>query len=122
VQLKTTGHRGCKHNPLYSIKTAAALRRRAPVAGRMGPAAGGLDAGDDGQQIALTWIAAQDLRRIYHAKTREEAERRYYRLLVHCAEADAPSCTDWPAPSTLARTAAVSKWASVPPATASPKR
>jgi transposase len=90
VQQETTGHRGRKHDPLYSIRR---LLRRA--AEHLSPTAwdrllAGLDAGDDGQQIALTWIAAQDLRRIYHAKTHEEAERRYYRWLVHCADAEVP--------------------------------
>lgn len=90
VQQETPGHRGRTHDPLYSIRR---LLRRA--AEHLSPTAwdrllAGLDAGDDGQQIALTWIAAQDLRRIYHAKTCEDAERRCHRWLVHCAEAEIP--------------------------------
>jgi transposase len=50
----------------------------------------GLDAGDVDEQIALTWIAAQDLRLIYRAKTRDDAQRRLHRWLVHCADSEVP--------------------------------
>ena len=50
----------------------------------------GLDVGDVHGQVAAAWIAAQDLRLIYLAKTRRDAERRLYRWLLHCADSDVP--------------------------------
>jgi hypothetical protein len=50
----------------------------------------GLDVGDADGQVAAAWIAAQDLRLIYRAKTRENAERRLHRRLVHCADLNVP--------------------------------
>jgi hypothetical protein len=59
----------------------------------------GLDAGDtDDEQLARTWIAAQDLRLLYHAADRARAEQAFYPWLIYCADADippgVPSC--WP--------------------------
>jgi transposase len=50
----------------------------------------GLDVGDVERQVAAAWIAAQGLRLIYRAKTREAAGRRLYRRLVHCADSNVP--------------------------------
>jgi transposase len=50
----------------------------------------GLDAGDLDQQIGLTWIAAQDLRLLFRALDRAQAEQRLFRWLCHCADADVP--------------------------------
>ena len=50
----------------------------------------GLDVGDVDGQVAAAWIAAQDLRLIYRAKTRNDAERRLHRWLVHCADSNVP--------------------------------
>ena len=88
VQRDTTGHRGRKDDPLYRIRRV--LRRRAD---NLTPRAwerllAGLNAGDDGGQIAKTWIAAQDLRLIYRSASRQEAQRRLHRWLVSCADSD----------------------------------
>jgi transposase len=90
VQQQTTGNRGRKDDPLFGIRR---LLRRA--AEHLTTAAWermltGLAAGDVDQQIGRTWIAAQDLRLIYRSRSREEAERRYYQWLVHCAHTDIP--------------------------------
>jgi transposase len=53
-------------------------------------AAAGLEAGDVDQQIARTWIAAQDLRRIYRCRNRAEAAEALYRWMVHCSDAGVP--------------------------------
>ena len=54
----------------------------------------GLDTGDtDDEQLARTWIAAQDLRLIYHAPDRARAEQALYRWLIYCADADIPELT-----------------------------
>jgi transposase len=54
----------------------------------------GLDAGDTpDEQLARTWIAAQDLRLIYHSPDRVRAEQALYRWLSYCADADIPELT-----------------------------
>jgi len=50
----------------------------------------GLDVGDVNGQVAAAWIAAQDLRLLYRGKTRDDAERRLYRWLEHCADSNVP--------------------------------
>jgi transposase len=50
----------------------------------------GLDVGDVDGQVAAAWIAAQDLRLAYRARTRDNAQRRLYRWLEHCADSDLP--------------------------------
>jgi hypothetical protein len=51
----------------------------------------GLDAGDTpDEQLARTWIAAQELRLIYHSPDRARAEQALYRWLNYCADADIP--------------------------------
>ena len=91
VQQETLGHRGRRDDPLYRIRRV--LRRAAE---HLTPTAwerllAGLDAGDDGEQIAMTWIAAQDLRLIYQRGTdRDQAQRRLPRWLVHCADSGVP--------------------------------
>ena len=54
----------------------------------------GLDAGDTAdEQLARTWIAAQDLRLIYQNGDRDRAPAALYRWLSYCAEADIPELT-----------------------------
>jgi transposase len=48
----------------------------------------GLEVGDVDGQVATGWIAARDLRLIYPPRTRDDAERRLYRWLVHCADSN----------------------------------
>ena len=76
VQHDTFGHRGRKGDPLFGIRRL--LRRGHDHHSEHSWARMliGLDAGDDDQQVARAWIAAQDLRLIYQAKTRAQAERR----------------------------------------------
>jgi transposase len=90
VQQDSTGHRGRKHDPLYRIRRL--LRRRAD---RLSERAWqrlliGLELGDVDQQIALTWIAAQDLCRLYSCRSRYAAEQHLHRWLVHCADSNIP--------------------------------
>jgi transposase len=90
VQQDSTGHRGRKHDPLYRIRRL--LRRRAD---RLTERAWqrlliGLELGDVDQQIALTWIAAQDLCRLYSCRSRYAAEQHLHRWLVHCADSNVP--------------------------------
>jgi hypothetical protein len=58
-----------------------------------------LDAGDTAdEQLARTWIAAQELRLIYQAADRHRAAQLLYRWLAYCAD------TKIPEPTRLART------------------
>ena len=93
VQQDTTGHRGRTGDPLYGIRRV--LRRGAENLSETAweRLLAGLEAGDVDQQIGRTWIAAQDLRRIYTARSRAQAEHRLYRWMVHCADAGVPELT-----------------------------
>ena len=90
VQQESTGHRGRRDDPLYAIRRV--LRRGAEHLSEHAwtRLLAGLDAGDLDQQIGLTWIAAQDLRRIYGSASRGEAEARLYSWFVHCADSGVP--------------------------------
>jgi transposase len=90
VQQDSTGHRGRKHDPLYRIRRL--LRRRAD---RLSEHAWqrlliGLELGDVDEQIGRTWIAAQDLCRLYSCRSRYAAEQHLHRWLVHCADSNIP--------------------------------
>jgi Transposase len=51
----------------------------------------GLDAGDTrDEQLGRTWIAAQDLRVIFHCPDRSRAEQALYRWLAYCADSQIP--------------------------------
>ena len=76
--------------PLFRIRRL--LRRRAD---RLSELAWqrlliGLELGDVNQQIALTWIAAQDLCRLYQCRSRYAAEQHLHRWLTHCADSTIP--------------------------------
>lgn len=90
VQQESTGHRGRQEDPLYAIRRV--LRRGAEHLSEHAWARllAGLDAGDVDEQIGQTWIAAQDLRRIYRSASRTEAQVRLYSWLVHCADSGVP--------------------------------
>jgi transposase len=91
IQQELTGHRGRKHDPLY--RTRRLLRRgyahHSPRSWVRLLA--GLDAGDtQDEQLAKTWIAAQELRLLFRCADRARAQAHLYAWLVHCADADVP--------------------------------
>ena len=94
IQRELTGHRGRRDDPLFGIRR---LLRRA--ANRHSPRSwarllAGLDAGDtDDEQLARTWIAAQDLRLFFACPDRGRAEQALYRWLAYCADAGIPELT-----------------------------
>ena len=90
VQQESIGHRGRKHDPLYRIRRVLRRGHEHLTDIAWDRLLTGLDVGDVDGQVAAAWIAAQDLRLIYRAKTRDEAERRLYRWLVHCANSNIP--------------------------------
>jgi transposase len=47
-------------------------------------------AGASNEQLAHTWIAAQELRLLFSCPDRARAEQALYRWLAYCADADIP--------------------------------
>ena len=90
VQQDDLGHRGRKDDPLYRIRRVLRRGHEHLTDVAWDRLLTGLDVGDVDGQVAAAWIAAQDLRLIYRAKTRDDAERRLHRWLVHCADSDVP--------------------------------
>ena len=94
IQREHTGHRGRRDDPLYGIRR---LLRRAPDHHSNRSwirLLAGLDAGDtNDEQLARTWVAAQDLRLIFHNPDRARAQQALYRWLAYCADADIPELT-----------------------------
>jgi transposase len=90
VQQDSTGHRGRKNDPLYGIRRVLRRGHENLTAHAWDRLLAGLEAGDVDQQIGLTWIAAQDLRLLYRAKNRVEAQQRLYKWFVHCADTNIP--------------------------------
>jgi transposase len=90
VQQDDLGHRGRKGDPLYSIRRVLRRGHEHLTDVAWDRLLTGLDVGDIDGQVAAAWIAAQDLRLIYRARTRDDAQRRLYRWLVHCADSNVP--------------------------------
>lgn len=91
IQRDLTGHRGRRDDPLYRIRRL--LRRGADHHSERSWARllAGLDVGDTrDEQLAKTWIAAQELRLLYRCPDRARAQAHFYRWLVHCVDADVP--------------------------------
>jgi transposase len=87
IQRETTGHRGRTADPLYRIRRL--LRRSADHHTELSWARllAGLDAGDTpDEQLARTWIAAQELRLIFHSPDQARAGQALYRWLTYCAD------------------------------------
>ncbi len=98
VQQDTFGHRGRKGDPLFGIRRLLRRGHDRHSEHSWARMLIGLDAGDDDQQVARAWIAAQDLRLIYQAKTRAQAERRLLAWFTAVAAHEIPE------PMRLART------------------
>ena len=81
IQQQTYGHRGRADDPLYRIRRV--LRRGAAHLTDTGWARlmAGMDAVDEGGQVAATWVAAQELRAIYSA-ARAADDLRWRRCVV----------------------------------------
>jgi transposase len=94
IQQEQTGHRGLAGDPLYGIRRLLRRRHDHHSARSWARLLAGLDAGDTAdEQLARTWVAAQDLRLIYQAGDRARAAETLYRWLAYCAEADIPELT-----------------------------
>ncbi len=91
IQRQQTGHRGRAGDPLYRIRWL--LRRSANHHTQRSwtHLLAGLDAGDTpDEQLARTWIAAQDLRLIFHCPDHDRAGQALYRWLTYCADSGIP--------------------------------
>jgi transposase len=91
IQQEQTGHRGRKEDPLYRIRRL--LRRGYEHHSERSWARllAGLDAGDTAdEQLAKTWIAAQELRLLYRCPDRARAEQHLYAWLTRCADSGVP--------------------------------
>jgi transposase len=94
IQLEQTGHRGRKHDPLFGIRRLLRRRYDHHSARSWQRLLAGLAAGDTAdEQLARTWIAAQELRLIYTRTDRRHAAEALYRWLTFCADADIPELT-----------------------------
>jgi transposase len=91
IQREQTGHRGRNGDPLYRIRRL--LRRAADhhTPRSWARLLAGLAAGDTpDEQLARTWITAQDLRLIYHSPDRTRAEQALHRWLASCVASGIP--------------------------------
>lgn len=94
IQREQTGHRGRAGDPLFGIRRV--LRRGFEHHSERSwtKLLAGLDAGDTpDEQLARTWIAAQELRLIFSCPDRARAEAHLYRWLTYCADAAIPELT-----------------------------
>ncbi|MEO6712183.1 MAG: ISL3 family transposase [Mycobacteriales bacterium] len=90
VQQQTTGHRGRKDDPLFTIRRLLRRGYDNHTERSFARLLAGLDAGDVDGQIGAAWIAAQDLRLLYRCPTRDQAEEALFQWMVHCADSGVP--------------------------------
>jgi transposase len=94
IQQHTLGHRGRRDDPLFGIRRLLRRGYEHHSAKSWARLLAGLDAGDTAdEQLARTWVAAQDLRLIFSCPDRARAEQALYRWLTYCADADIPELT-----------------------------
>jgi transposase len=124
VQQHTYGHRGRRDDPLYGIRRV--LRRGSEHLSTHAWARllAGIEAGDEHGQVAAAWVAAQELRAIYHWRDRDQDAARLYDWTVTCIDSQVPELgrVARPAPSPRGQ---MSSWPTSAPAesaTAPPKR
>jgi transposase len=84
VQREDTGHRGRRDDPLYGIRRLLRRSHDHHSERSWERLLTGLDAGDTpDEQLTRTWVAAQDLRLIYHSGDRARADGLLYRWLTY---------------------------------------
>jgi len=94
IQQELTGHRGRRDDPLFGIRRLLRRGHDHHSARSWARLLAGLDAGDTAdEQLARTWIAAQELRLIFSVPDRARADKAFYRWLVYCADAAIPELT-----------------------------
>jgi transposase len=94
IQREDLGHRGRRDDPLYGIRRLLRRAHDHHSERSWTRLLAGLDAGDTpDEQLARTWVAAQDLRLIFSCPDRERAQQSLYRWLAYCADANIPELT-----------------------------
>jgi transposase len=114
IQREQTGHRGRSDDPLYRIRRL--LRRSADHHTQRSwvRLLAGLALGDTlDEQLARTWIAAQDLRLIYRYPDRPRAEQTLSRWLSYCTDSHIPELARL---ATTITPGATNCWPTSPPA------
>ena len=104
VQQDDLGHRGRKDDPLYRIRRVLRRGHEHLTDLAWDRLLTGLDVGDVDGQVAAAWIAAQDLRLLYRAKTATTPSGGYTGGSSTAPTPTSPSCTGSPAPSTAGAT------------------
>ena len=94
IQQQLTGHRGRRDDPLFGIRRLLRRGYQHHSPRSWARLLAGLDAGDtDDEQLARTWIAAQELRLIFSCPDRDRAAEALYRWLAYCADDNIPELT-----------------------------
>ena len=94
IQREDLGHRGRRDDPLYGIRRLLRRAHDHHSERSWTRLLTGLDAGDTpDEQLARTWVAAQDLRLIFACPDRPRAAQALYRWLAYCADANIPELT-----------------------------
>ncbi len=94
IQQELTGHRGRRTDPLFGIRRLLRRGHDHHSDKSWARLLAGLDAGDNSdEQLARTWIAAQELRLLFTCPDRARAEQALYRWLAYCADAEIPELT-----------------------------
>lgn len=90
VQQDTLGHRGRRDDPLFRIRRLLRRGFDHHSGKSWNRLLAGLEAGDVAGEIGKAWIAAQDLRLLFRARDRADAEQRLFRWLCRCADSNVP--------------------------------
>jgi transposase len=101
IQQELTGHRGRRHDPLYRIRRVLRRGYDHHTDRSWARLVAGLDAGDTtDEQLAKTWIAAQELRLLYHCQSGPEPSSISTPGWCTAPMPASPNWSGWPAPST----------------------
>ncbi len=90
VQQDTLGHRGRKGDPLYGIRRVLLRGAENLTTDAYRRMLAGLDAGDRSEHVSAAWIACQELRHVYTARTLTDARRRLQTFYWACARGEVP--------------------------------
>jgi len=90
VQQDTLGHRGRRGDPLYGIRRVLLRGAERHTLKSYTHLLTGLAAGDHVGQVSAAWIATQELRHVYGARTLAQARDRLFTFYTVCADAGIP--------------------------------
>ncbi|WP_240688887.1 ISL3 family transposase [Brevibacterium sp. S22] len=90
VQNATTGHRGRKDDPLYTIRRLLTTGAEHLREGMLERIDGKLRAGDPDCEVTIAWDCYQSLRRVYQAESSEKGARLFEGLVVKFGSCPVP--------------------------------